>query len=62
MFMIQVKINAFFCQVVDKQKNITEIPEWFRGCRLNFAENILRFNDDRVAVYATGNFDYISFT
>jgi hypothetical protein len=32
------------------------------GCRLNFAENILRFNDDRVAVYATGNFDYISFT
>jgi hypothetical protein len=39
-------------QVVDKSKRIDEIPEWFRGSRLNYAENMLRCNDDRVAIYA----------
>ncbi|CAG5124946.1 unnamed protein product [Candidula unifasciata] len=43
-----------FEEVVNKKKSISEIPEWFRGSRLNFAENILRFDDDRVAVYSTG--------
>ncbi|KAL8569148.1 hypothetical protein ACOMHN_020275 [Nucella lapillus] len=43
-----------FKQVVDTSKSIDEIPEWFTGSRLNFAENLLRFNDDRTAIYATG--------
>ncbi|CAG2247060.1 AACS [Mytilus edulis] len=43
-----------YSQVVDKEKNIADIPEWFSGCHLNFTENILRYNDDRVAVFATG--------
>ncbi|KAK7494055.1 hypothetical protein BaRGS_00014713 [Batillaria attramentaria] len=41
-------------EVVDMSKNITENPEWFPGCRMNFAENLLRYNDDEVAIYATG--------
>ncbi|BFZ04719.1 hypothetical protein BsWGS_07758 [Bradybaena similaris] len=43
-----------FEEVVNKKKSIADIPEWFRGSRLNFAENILRFDDDRVAIYSTG--------
>lgn len=31
-----------------------DIPEWFQGARLNFAENLLRFNDDKVALYTAG--------
>ncbi|CAG0924841.1 unnamed protein product, partial [Notodromas monacha] len=27
-----------------------EVPEWFQGCQLNFAENLLRFRDDRPAI------------
>ncbi|XP_067650701.1 acetoacetyl-CoA synthetase-like [Haliotis asinina] len=41
-------------QVVDTSKNIAEIPEWFHGARLNYAENLLQYNDDRVAIYAAG--------
>ncbi|KAK7087117.1 acetoacetyl-CoA synthetase-like [Littorina saxatilis] len=41
-------------QVVDLTKSIADIPDWFRGSRLNYAENLLRFNDEKVAVYATG--------
>lgn len=40
--------------MVDKTKTIEEIPEWFKGARLNYAENMLRYNDDRVALYAAG--------
>ncbi|CAF5226408.1 unnamed protein product, partial [Rotaria magnacalcarata] len=29
-----------------------EIPRWFSGARLNYAENLLRFNDNRTAIYA----------
>lgn len=31
-----------------------DIPEWFRGARLNFAENLLRFDDHEVALYTAG--------
>ncbi len=29
-----------------------EIPRWFVGARLNYAENLLRVNDDRIAIYS----------
>jgi len=38
-------------KVIDKSKNISDIPQWFEGCRLNYAENLLRHRDDRVAIY-----------
>lgn len=30
------------------------IPEWFHGARLNFAENLLQYDDDKVALYTAG--------
>ncbi|EDV23760.1 uncharacterized protein TRIADDRAFT_26822 [Trichoplax adhaerens] len=43
-----------YTQVVDKSKRVDEIPEWFHGTRLNFAENLLKYRDDKVAIYFTG--------
>ena len=46
--------HPLFPQVVDTTQGIESIPEWFRGSRLNYAENMLRHNDDRVAIFAAG--------
>lgn len=48
-----VHSQAFTC-VVDKTKNISDIPEWFSDSRLNFAENLLKYDDERIAIYSTG--------
>ncbi|MBN3311673.1 AACS synthetase, partial [Atractosteus spatula] len=40
-------------EVVDVTKGISDVPEWFRGSRLNYAENLLKHKDkDKVALYA----------
>lgn len=40
-------------EVVDASQRISDIPEWFRGARLNYAENLLKHADqDKVALYA----------
>lgn len=40
-------------QVVDVSKRISDVPEWFKGSRLNYAENLLKHKDqDKVALYA----------
>lgn len=44
----------YLLQVVDPSKGIDEVPVWFEGSRLNFAENLLRYRDDRVALFAAG--------
>eukprot|EP00121_Abeoforma_whisleri_P007921 Awhi_evm1s7248 len=49
-----VKHSVTYDQVVDKSKNISEIPEWFHGARLNYAEQALRWDDDGVAIISTG--------
>lgn len=41
-------------EVLDQSQPMENIPEWFRGAHLNFAENLLRFDDDKVALYITG--------
>ena len=47
-------------QVVDKTKNITEIPEWFAGSRLNYAENLLRCKDsNKTAIIECGTCVYV---
>ncbi|XP_074258136.1 acetoacetyl-CoA synthetase isoform X3 [Saimiri boliviensis] len=39
-------------EVVDTSKGIADVPEWFKGSRLNYAENLLRHTEnDRVALY-----------
>ncbi|XP_029366355.1 acetoacetyl-CoA synthetase isoform X2 [Echeneis naucrates] len=40
-------------EVVDASKRISDVPEWFKGARLNYAENLLKHTDqDKVALYA----------
>lgn len=40
-------------QVVDVSKRISDVPEWFKGAQLNYAENLLKHADqDKVALYA----------
>lgn len=41
-------------EVLDQSQAMADIPEWFRGARLNFAENLLRYDDDKIALYTTG--------
>lgn len=37
---------------MDTSKGIADVPEWFRGSRLNYAENLLRHKEnDKVALY-----------
>ena len=47
-------VKLFLVQVIDETKSMSDIPEWFHGSRLNYAENLLRFKDNKVAIYATG--------
>ena len=47
-------------QVVDTSKKISDIPEWFCDCRLNFAENLLKHpEDDKVAIITCGECEII---
>ncbi|KAM4809160.1 acetoacetyl-CoA synthetase [Rhinophrynus dorsalis] len=47
--------SQLYEEVVDRSKGIAEIPEWFKGSRLNYAENLLKHKEnDKVALYATG--------
>ncbi|KAF3851729.1 hypothetical protein F7725_013501 [Dissostichus mawsoni] len=40
-------------EVVDVSKRVSDVPEWFKGARLNYAENLLKHADqDKVALYA----------
>ncbi|XP_066510995.1 acetoacetyl-CoA synthetase-like [Hoplias malabaricus] len=40
-------------EVVDVSKKVSDVPEWFKGSRLNYAENLLKHRDqDKVALYA----------
>ncbi|XP_078410229.1 acetoacetyl-CoA synthetase [Cetorhinus maximus] len=40
-------------EVIDRTKGIADVPEWFKGSRLNYAENLLKHkDDDKVALYS----------
>ena len=43
-------------EVVDVTKTITDNPEWFHGASINYAENILKYNDDKIALIGVGMF------
>ena len=49
----EIKASKAYAQVVD---DITKMPgaRWFPGARLNFAENLLRYRDDHVALIFKG--------
>jgi hypothetical protein len=39
-------------QVVDLTVPMARVPKWFQGSTLNFAENLLRYNDDKRSIVA----------
>ncbi|XP_067088034.1 acetoacetyl-CoA synthetase, partial [Osmerus mordax] len=48
-----VTCSRMYEEVVDVSKRVSDVPEWFRGSRLNYAENLLKHKDqDKVALYA----------
>ena len=54
-FVLSQFFTSLFPQVVDTTKKISDIPEWFCGCRLNFAENLLRHGDSNdIAITTCG--------
>ena len=46
---VGVRASSGFDQVVDDPDKMPG-ARWFTGARLNFAENLLRFNDDTIAI------------
>jgi len=50
---VEVKASKPYEQVID---DVNKMPgtKWFSGARLNFAENLLRFRDDQVALIFKG--------
>nr|XP_033809451.1 acetoacetyl-CoA synthetase isoform X2 [Geotrypetes seraphini] len=45
--------SCLYDEVVDRSKGIADVPEWFKGSRMNYAENLLKHKDnDKVALYA----------
>ncbi|KAF4112762.1 acetoacetyl-CoA synthetase [Onychostoma macrolepis] len=48
-----ITCSKMYEEVVDVSKRISDAPEWFKGSRLNYAENLLKHKDqDKVALYA----------
>ncbi|KAF8770351.1 Acetoacetyl-CoA synthetase like protein [Argiope bruennichi] len=43
-----------FEKVIDLSIPMSDRPNWFEGAKLNFAENLLRNRDDRIALIMTG--------
>ncbi|XP_070256063.1 acetoacetyl-CoA synthetase isoform X1 [Myotis yumanensis] len=44
--------SRMYDEVVDPSKGVADVPEWFAGSRLNYAENLLRHREnDKVALY-----------
>lgn len=44
--------SRMYEEVVDPSKGVADVPEWFAGSRLNYAENLLRHRpSDKVALY-----------
>ena len=48
-----VFIIALSLQVFDRSRSFDDM-EWFRGARLNYAENIFKYKDSHIALIATG--------
>eukprot|EP00158_Paraphelidium_tribonemae_P009842 Partr_v1_DN28979_c0_g2_i5_m25361 putative synthetase len=51
---VGIQYSQPFMQVINESVSMDHIPKWFAGARLNLAENMLKFRDDRVALIATG--------
>ncbi|GBM46102.1 Acetoacetyl-CoA synthetase [Araneus ventricosus] len=43
-----------FDEVIDCSVPMSDFPEWFKGAKLNYAENLLKFRDNRTAIIEAG--------
>jgi acetoacetyl-CoA synthetase len=50
---VEIKASETYCEVID---DVNKMPgaRWFSGSRLNFAENLLRYRDDKCALLFLG--------
>ncbi|XP_025031934.1 acetoacetyl-CoA synthetase, partial [Python bivittatus] len=45
--------SRLYDEVINPSKSIVDVPEWFKGSRLNYAENLLKHEEnDKIALYA----------
>ncbi len=49
----EIKASESYTEVIDDSAKMPG-AHWFSGCRLNFAENLLRFRDDKTALIFKG--------
>ena len=51
---MKIKSSRDADSVINMSQRIDEIPKWFEGAKLNYAENLLRYPDDnKIAFYYT---------
>uniref|UniRef100_A0A914UJX7 Acetyl-coenzyme A synthetase N-terminal domain-containing protein n=1 Tax=Plectus sambesii TaxID=2011161 RepID=A0A914UJX7_9BILA len=56
-----VRLSEPYTSVVDTSKRIDEVPKWFVGARLNYAENcLLNGKDDKIALYFARKIQFFS--
>ncbi|KAJ3321321.1 hypothetical protein HDV06_004425 [Boothiomyces sp. JEL0866] len=48
-----------YTEVVDESLPIYDIPKWFHGARINYAQNLLKRTDDGIAIIATSETDKV---
>ncbi|XP_061458841.1 acetoacetyl-CoA synthetase isoform X2 [Rhineura floridana] len=49
----RIVFSRLYDEVIDPSKGISDVPEWFKGSRLNYAENLLKHKEnDKIALYA----------
>ncbi|GFY45492.1 acetoacetyl-CoA synthetase [Trichonephila inaurata madagascariensis] len=46
--------SKYFEKVVDLNIPMSDFPKWFEGAKLNYAENLLKYRDDRLALIVDG--------
>ncbi|GFU17515.1 acetoacetyl-CoA synthetase, partial [Nephila pilipes] len=46
-----------FDKVVDLNIPMNEFPKWFEGAELNYAENLLKYRDDKPALIVDGQLE-----
>lgn len=59
---VGLKFSVPYERVIDRSVPMSDIPVWFEGMRLNFAENCLKYKDDRTALISTGEHGEYTYT
>ncbi|KAF8724492.1 hypothetical protein AX14_008751 [Amanita brunnescens Koide BX004] len=57
---MDIRYSVRFTKMFEEGKLLKEIPIWFPGARLNYAENLLSRNDDSIACTASSELGQVS--